>query len=382
MHTGIRLAHSTASGAREAAQEFHALVQQPDMSLVVFFCSSEYGLSELASEMHRLFGEVPVVGCTTAGEIGPGGYRDHSLAGASFSADGFAVVSGHLDDLRQFELSEGQTFGRSLLRQLESQAPSANLQNTFAFMLIDGLSVREEPVARAFQSALGKIPLVGGSAGDGLRFGKTEVYAGGSFLSNRAALTLVSTPLPFTIFKTQHFVPSDQRLVITGADCAQRVVREINGLPAAEEYARLLGVEVNELNPRRFAASPVVVLIDGNNYVRSVQKVNPDGSLTFYCAIEEGVVLRIARGVDLVENLEHAFADIGNAVGAPEIVLSFDCILRRLEIAQNQTEESISEIFRRNRALGFNTYGEQFRGIHVNQTLSGVAIGGGRRHHA
>ena len=29
----------------------------------------------------------------------------------------------------------------------------------------------------------------------------------------------------------------------------------------------------------------------------------------------------------------------------------------------------------RGRCAGFSTYGEQFRGIHVNQTLTGVAIG-------
>jgi hypothetical protein len=30
-----------------------------------------------------------------------------------------------------------------------------------------------------------------------------------------------------------------------------------------------------------------------------------------------------------------------------------------------------------NNAVGFSTYGEQFNGIHVNQTLTGVAIGRG-----
>jgi hypothetical protein len=28
-----------------------------------------------------------------------------------------------------------------------------------------------------------------------------------------------------------------------------------------------------------------------------------------------------------------------------------------------------------NRTIGFNTYGEQFLGIHVNQTFTGIAIG-------
>jgi hypothetical protein len=29
------------------------------------------------------------------------------------------------------------------------------------------------------------------------------------------------------------------------------------------------------------------------------------------------------------------------------------------------------------RVVGFSTYGEQFRGMHVNQTLTGIAFGDG-----
>ena len=43
-----------------------------------------------------------------------------------------------------------------------------------------------------------------------------------------------STPFPFRIFKTQHFVCDEERLVVTAADPATRTVSEINGLPAAE----------------------------------------------------------------------------------------------------------------------------------------------------
>ena len=375
MSESIRLAHSCATSPREAAQEFYASVAQPDIALVIFFCSSEYDLNVLAAEMNRLFAGVQVVGCTTAGEIGPGGYREHSLTGVSFASTACTAVVGHMDFLKQSPVSECQAFGQHLLQELEDLAPQANPQNSFAFLLIDGLSVREEPVARAFQSALGKLPLVGGSAGDALNFGKTHIYVDGSFHTDCAALILITTPLPFKVFKTQHFVPTDQRLVITEADTARRVVSEINGLPAAEEYARLLNVEVSNLNPRSFAASPVVVLIDGNNYVRSMQKVNPDGGVTFFCAIEAGLVLRVARGVDLVENLEQAFAEIRAEIGPPQLVLGCDCILRRMEIVQNHLEDRVGNIFRQNNTIGFNTYGEQFRGVHVNQTLTGVAFG-------
>lgn len=374
---GIRRAQSCATDARDAVREFHAGVAQADMALVLFFCSSSYDLAALAEAMQQAFAGVQVVGCTTAGEIGPAGYRDHSLTGASFPAGSFSVVSGLLEQLQQYEIPKGLALAQTLLQKLESRAPQASADNSFALLLIDGLSVREEPVTGTLQSALGRLPLVGGSAGDGLNFGHTQVYFEGCFHSDSAVLTLLTTPLPIKLFKTQHYVATDQRLVVTEADSAHRIVKEINGLPAAGEFARMLGISATDLDPLRFAAYPVVVMIDGTNYVRSIQKANPDGSLTFFCAIENGLVLRLARGVDLVENLEQALAGINAAIGRPQLLIACDCVLRKLEIATSPVKGRIVELLEQNHTLGFNTYGEQFHGVHVNQTLVGVAIGAG-----
>jgi hypothetical protein len=371
----IRLAQSCALEARLAAEEFHAAVAQPNMELVIFFCSSEYDLDVLAEEINRLFAGVQVVGCTTAGEIGPAGYRTHSLSGASFPAGSCVAVSGLLDCLSRFNIARGHDFAQTLLQRLESKVSAANSGNTFAFMLIDGMSIREEPVTHALQYALGKIPLFGGSAGDDMKFAKAHVFSDGRFHSDSTVLILINTSLPFKIFKTQHFVSTDERLVVTEADPARRIVHEINGLSAAAEYARLVGVDVHELNSMSFAVSPVVVMIDGTDYVRSIQKANDDGNLAFYCAIEEGLVLRVAHGVDLVNNLEQTFDKIREEIGPPQLVFGCDCILRNLEISQNGLKDRVGEIFMRNNTIGFCSYGEQFRGVHVNQTLTGCAIG-------
>ena len=111
----IRRAQSCATDARQAVREFHAAVAQPEMALVMFFCSSEYDLEALAEEMRRLFAGAQVVGCTTAGEIGPAGYREHSLTGASFPASSFNAVSGRIDGLRQFTIANGQALERRAL---------------------------------------------------------------------------------------------------------------------------------------------------------------------------------------------------------------------------------------------------------------------------
>ncbi|HJV26370.1 MAG TPA: nitric oxide-sensing protein NosP [Aromatoleum sp.] len=377
----IRRAHSSAADARTAVRELHQGLVQADTELVLFFCSSAYKLDELADEINGLFGNITVVGCTTAGEIGPLGYRDSSLSGVSFPADTCTAVTAALDDLKDFSIAHGKGVAQSLLQRLEQRTPGAGFGNTFGFLLIDGLSIREEPVTRTLQAALGDIPLFGGSAGDDLKFERTWVFHEGRFRTDSAVLVLISTNLPFRTFKTQHFVSLDERLVVTEADADRRVVREINGLPAAEEYARLIGVNPDQLDPAHFAASPVVVVIDGTDYVRSIQRAEPDGSLTFYCAIDEGLVLRVARGTGLVSNLEKTLQGLKEEIGPPQLLLTCDCILRNLEISQDGSKAAVEELLRQNNAVGFSTYGEQYGGVHVNQTLTGIAIGSDERQH-
>jgi hypothetical protein len=80
--TRIRSGQSCASDPREAAREFHAAVAQPDMALVIFFCSNEYDPDVLAGELQRLFSGTQLIGCSTAGEIGPAGYRTWTSTGS------------------------------------------------------------------------------------------------------------------------------------------------------------------------------------------------------------------------------------------------------------------------------------------------------------
>ena len=371
----IRSGQTTEPDPILAVSDFHAQVSQQDTALVLFFCSSQYDLDALAAEMDRLFSDTLVVGCTTAGEIGPKGYLDHGISGASFPADSFQAVSGLIHPLHTFEITQGKNFVQGLMRHLEALAPQAGTYNSFAFLMIDGLSQQEEPVSRSLHSALGRIPMFGGSAGDDLHFKQTLIYHNGTFHNDSAALVVATTRNPFRTFKTQHFSATDQRMVVTAADASRRLVFEINGLPAAEEYARLVGADINDLNPMRFATSPVVVLIDGHEYVRSIQKVNPDGSLTFYCAIDEGIVLRVARGVDLIDNLTHSLARLQQEIGPPQAVIACDCILRNLEISKSGLKSAVSAIFQEHHTVGFSTYGEQYAGVHVNQTFTGLAIG-------
>jgi hypothetical protein len=361
-----------------AARELHAAIAQSDIVLAVFFCSPEYDLEQLAAELALLFGGVNLVGCTTAGEISSLGYGTGTLSGVSLAGSDFSVVTTRLDQLARFEFAAAQAAAAAAIETLRGRDKVVVARSTFAFLLVDGLSQQEESIVGALFHGMPDIRLVGGSAGDGLNFQQTFIYHEGRFRKDCAILNLIYTERPFVVFKTQHFIASEARMVVTEAFPLTRIVTEINGEPAAREYARVVGLLVDQLTPMVFAAHPVVVKVGGDYYVRSIQKVNDDGSLTFFCAIDVGVVLTVARGIDLIDNLEQAFEAVQTQVGDVELVLGCDCVLRRIEIQQRHLADEVSRIFIDNRVVGFATYGEQFNAMHVNQTFAGVAIGGER----
>ncbi|MCA9597906.1 MAG: FIST C-terminal domain-containing protein [Myxococcales bacterium] len=371
----VKKGASVARDAVVAGRELAAAIRQPDAKLSLFYCSSEYDLDVLGRVLSDELPGTELLGASSAGEITPAGYLDGAITGVSIGSESFSVVTQRLDDLASFAFADGEAAAEAALQQLQQRGLDPSGANSFAFLLIDGLSTREEAVVSSVYRNLGDIQLFGGSAGDGTRFGETHVFHEGKFRKNCAVLSVMHTENPFRVFKTQHFVSSDDKMVVTEADPDRRIVTEINGEPAGREYARLVGLDVAHLTPMIFSAYPVVVKLGGGYYVRSIQKVNDDESLTFFCAIDEGIVLTVARGVDLIENLEGAFGEIRREIGEPELVLGCDCILRSLECDQRGVKERVGDLMVENNVIGFATYGEQFNAMHVNQTFTGVAIG-------
>lgn len=371
----IRQGASQSRDPAQAAQELYAAIYQPDIGLAIFYCSPDYDHAALGTALKQRFGDIKLIGCSTAGEITPHGYLSGSLTGVSMASPNFQAHTARLDGLASFQTASSQVAADQLMAELKTRGKPPSSANTFGFLLIDGLSCREEAVVSSLYQALHGISLFGGSAADGTTFNATYLYHEGEFHSDCALFTLMQTDHEFQVFKTQHFVDSEIKMVVTGANPEQRIVTEINGEPADQEYAKAVGLEVEKLTPLIFATYPVIVKIGGNFFVRSIQKVNDDGSLTFFCAIDEGIVLTVAKGIDMIENARQLFADLSEKIGPPQVVLGCDCILRNIELDHKELKQEMSDLFKTNNVIGFATYGEQFNAMHVNQTFTGVAIG-------
>jgi len=362
-----RRVFSLAASAEQAVREIADALEDLPLSGLLFFSCATHDREDLARALRSRF-TCPLVGCSTSGEIlsGPG-YLEHSLVAVGFPQNSYTLTPVLLPDL-----DDPLPLVEHVRSSLETMNPEAQ---RFGLLLVDGLSDKEDTLIATLKHLMGTLPLVGGSAGDGLAFRETFVFAEGAFHRNAAVITFFETARDVMPFCFQHFAPGNRKLVITSADSRLRLVREINGRPAAEVYAEAVGVDAASLNAAVFAANPVLLRIGGEYYVRSIQRVHESDSLKFYCAIEEGLVLTLAQPGDLVAHLTRSLASLDAAFEDLDLILGFDCILRRLELRGHGALREASACLDGFPFLGFSTYGEQFESVHMNHTLSGIAIG-------
>ena len=347
---------------------------------LVFFSQALMSARTLAAAMRLHCPGLHHAGCSTAGEITPAGLEERHVVATLFPASSFTAVSRMMTNISSAGMADITSEVESLRRSLREQSAGTLSGRVFALCFIDGMSFAEEATTSAIHWGLDDIPLIGGSAGDDLKFETTTLISNGVAASDSAIVVLVSTEIPFEVFKTDNFVPTTEKLVVTASDPDRRIVREFNAALAADEFAAAIGIQSGELGPQTFASHPVVVRVGGEYYCRSIQKVNSDGSLTFFCAIDDGIVLTMAQPKGMVESTRQTMRRVGDKLGGIDVILGFDCVLRRLDAQNRQVFRDMSDLYRANNVVGFGTYGEQYRSMHLNQTFTGIAFG--QRHAA
>ncbi|SFL29520.1 FIST signal transduction protein [Methylobacterium pseudosasicola] len=379
---GIWTAWTEAASASDAVSDIAQAIGTASLSQIVAFFSADYDPEILADTLTKQFPGVPVAGCSMSGGIAPAGGLDRGLVVIAFPAERFRIVSTVLDAIDHLDVERTASAVRALRRTLdpagpcrEADAPAADRR--FALSLIDGLANAEETVVSAIAWALDGIPIVGGSAGDDLRFRDAVLLHGGRIHRKAAVLVLVETDWPFEIFKSDNFEPTQTKFVVTASDGERRTVHELNAEPAAREYAMAIGLDPEGLSPMSFAAYPLAVKVGGEYFCRSIRRMNEDGSLSFFCAIDEGVVLTLAEPRDIVASTRDELARLDTALGGVDLIIGFECVLRRLDAESRQVGHGIADLYRRYNVVGFETFGEQYRAMHLNQTFTGIAIGKG-----
>ena len=98
----VGTADVSADGAGGRAAD--AALIHDEAKLLIVFCSPTENVPDLIGQIRSRSGDVPLIGCTTAGEIARNGPRDGSVVVAALGGDGFvigtAAAAGASEDLR------------------------------------------------------------------------------------------------------------------------------------------------------------------------------------------------------------------------------------------------------------------------------------------
>ncbi len=361
----IKTAFSVKETAEQSVNEIAKQFEMFDTELVLFFASTKYAPETVSTLMQNAFPMSQVFGCSTAGEIVSGKMLENSIVAMAFN--GQAVKDAKIEVIENLkdENSVKMAF-ESLGSYFKEPVAEMDPSKYVGIILIDGLSGAEEGLMETIGD-LTNVTIIGGSAGDDLKFTSTSVYANGKSFSNAAVLAMIKPGVEFSFIKTQSFRDLGKSLEVTKANEEQREVVEFNGKPAAVAYAEALGTTVEEA-PKHFMHNPVGLFIEDEPYVRSPQQIK-GSSMLFYCSVMEGMELSLLEGTDVIGDTRTAVQEAKSELGNISGLINFNCILRTLELRQNGLDQVYGELFSEIPTIGFSSYGEEYIG-HINQTAT------------
>jgi hypothetical protein len=358
----IRTAYST-NDLPESIWELEAACDDCKPRAVLFFASSRYDPTEVSRQMQAAFPGACVAGCSTAGEIAGGKMLRASIAAMFLDEEVVGRTASAIVKDLSGQVRVGDAFS-NMQQELEAPVSSLDIERYVGIVLVDGLSGAEEALMEKIGDRT-DVLFVGGSAGDDLKFQKTQVMLDGQAFTNAAALLLLEIKKGFDIVKTQSFRTLGKSLVATRVDEPHRLVEEFDHQPALAAYAQVLGVAPQEA-PAHFMKHPLGLMVEQDPFVRSPQRVQ-EGSIAFYCQIKQGMRLELLEATDIVAHTRAAI-EARKATGKPiSGIIEFQCILRSLQLREEKRCEQYSAVFAGIPMVGFSTYGEAYLG-HINQT--------------
>jgi len=355
-----------------------------DAKLLIVFCSQAHDLPLLLREIRTRAGDVPLIGCTTAGEIAASGPRDASVVVIALGGDGFAVETAYATEASQ-RLREAGAIVASCLPARE------DLPHKVLLLLTDGLAGDQQQIVRGAYGVLGAgVPLVGGCAGDDLKMIRTFQLHGDDVLTDAVVAAGIASDAPIGIGVRHGWRRIGEPMLVTSS--AENRVYTLDDRPALDVYLEHLGLgqpaEGDQEGLARLALTHPLGISrpGGEDKVRFISGGDLVArSLACIAEVPQGALVWIMEG-DARSVLEATDAAAGDSLTAleghpPLGMIAFDCIARRSVLGEARIQAEIDRLAALAEGApiaGFYTYGEiartrGVRGFH-NQTLVVLSV--------
>ena len=367
------------AGAAAARQA----LQNDDPRLLLVFCSEAYDLKALLAGINGESGGIPLIGCSTAGEIATSGPTDASVVVLALGGPGFSAATGF--GLTSGGLREAAAEAAACAAETEERAHRVLL------VLSDGLGGDQMEVVRGAYGVVGtEVPLVGGCAGDDLKMKSTYQLVGDQVFRGAVVCAALGSDAPMGIGVQHGWRKVGEPMVVTSSGANR--VHTLDDQPALDVYLKRLDAPAEAATDpaafTRFALThPLGLSRRRGEEVRFVAEANfEDRSIGCIAEVPQGGLAWMMEGDDdsVLAATDVACNDALAALGGrPALgLVAFDCIARRGVLGDEGISREVDRIASHAGGApvaGFYTYGEIARtrgmsGFH-NQTLVVLALG-------
>jgi two-component system, cell cycle sensor histidine kinase and response regulator CckA len=383
---------------RDAAAKACAMLGGSPVAVVLVFASVRHDLEEVLRGIASVFPGAPLLGCSTAGEI-----CQESLSQS-------VVVTALASSYLKVSSGIGRGVSRNWQAALEQavQAPGIHElfhdvgywqeltlkgKTAFAILLTPGntrhATTHSFEILEAIKlKSLGRLPIFGGSTADDWRMEENFVFLGKEALPDSILLAVFETQLQFGIAMDHGFIPTRYQTTVTRSEGHE--VLELDGAPAAEVYARIVGSARGALEGKHLTQTTGhtmgVADLMGQYSINVASFFTPRGGVNFTLPVPASSVLTLMK-----PNNETTFlagkdalrkALMRGGIADPALSLVAYCALRPRIIGEKSREEVrlMAGMLADSPLVGFGSFGEQGVGDdgtvrHNNSVISVLVLG-------
>ncbi len=376
-------ARTSAKDASTAADDLVSQLGSATPKLVTLFASRDRDHRALNhAVLERLPKGTRLIGASTGGEIDRGGMSEGEVVLGALSGD-FDVGLGLGTGLSRDALGAGSRAVSRACDELGVRAADIDGRKYVGLVMDDAFRFKKEELLLGMLDRNQGLVLVGGGASD------TEpdpakqsavLHVDGEVVTDAALIALFRTDAPWAALRSHWYEPTGTTLRITKVDDTHTRALEIDGKPAAQRYADILGVTVDDLEfgtPNGFATRPTALRVGREYFLRAPWKPLPDGSILFANLLEEDSELDLMRIGDMVGMTRRFFEqDIPRRVENPRAALLFHCSGRKWFASSAGIIPELSNAFAAAPpCVGLNVHFEIYCGFHINTTLTSLVFG-------
>lgn len=372
IHAGVNISHE--ENPEEAGYEAftNALKNSgaDHADLAVVFSSVELDQESVVRGVRRAGTDVPLVGCSDAGEITGAGPDKGKVAVMTITSDTVTFYTGLGRDVA----GGAREAGQNTVRDVKAKA-GADAEQLRAFvMLPDVLAGNGADIVRGVLDELGEhFPVVGGAAGDDFAFEKTYEYHNDEVCSGAVTGIGIAGDFAMGAGVRHGWLPVGVPMTVTKSEGA--VVYELDGNPAVSIYEEYFGESADDLSKEPLARTAITYPLgikypDLDDYfIRDPITVDEKtGAITCAAEIPEGSEVRLMIGSKdkaieaATEAAKDLMKDFERQDAKPKFAFMFNCIAREKLFGARAGEEikAVMDVLGADVPLiGFYTYGEQ-----------------------